>query len=318
MLFVRCHSAVVGAMALTLLFTALGAAQAPWAQSNAPASVSSPTAKVSTPGRQPKRQTKGKKGKRKPAQAQPAPQPVVQATPPPPPTPEQLPAMPPNVKYQNGELTILAQNSTLGDILHEVRAKTGAVIDIPPGANERVVGQMGPGPAREVLASLLNGTHFNYVMVASSTNPDSVAQVILTAKSGTPEATAPVAYQPPPNPYPNAVPQPQYVQQPPPDPNVQNDVPVEDQPQEGVEEQDTSQDNQPDEGAPEQVEGAGQQGPPQVKTPEQLLQELQRQQQLMQQQQQQQQQGQQPGQPQITYPQTPPDQQQPEQQPPDE
>jgi hypothetical protein len=316
MLSVRRDFALLCAIATVLLLPGDSPAQAPPSQTNSPTSTASPAAKVPTPSGASKTRAKSKKGKQKPVLQQPTPQPVVQAPPPPPPTPEQLPATPPNVKYQNGELTIFAQNSTLGDILHEVRAKTGAVIDIPPGANERVVGQMGPGPARDVLASLLNGSHFNYVMIASSNNPQSVAQVILTAKTGTPEASAPVAYQPPPNPYPNGVP-PQNVQQPPPDPNMQNDVQVEEQPPtDAVEEQDTSQDNASgDQGAPE-IEGQGQQGPPQVKTPEQLLQELQRQQQLMQQQQQQQQ-GQQPGQPQMTYPQTPPDQQ-PSEQPPDE
>jgi len=317
-LLVRCQLSVLSVFAVMLVMPLSSHAQA---SSSQPATQAIPSAAApsTTKADPPKRQAKGNKGKKKKIKEEPPPQPVVQAPPPPPPTPEQLPATPPNVKYLNGQLTILAQNSTLGDILHEVRAKTGAVIDIPPGANERVVGQIGPGPARDVLASLLNGSHFNYVMVASSNSPDSVAEVILTAKSGTPASNAPVAYQPPPQPtYPNGVQQPQFIQQPPPDPTGQAEAPVEEQPQvEGVEEQDTSQDNAADQGAPEQVEGQGQQGPAQVKTPEQLLQELQRQQQLMQQQQQQQQQQGQPGQSPVAIPQTPPDQQQ-DQPPPDE
>src|SRR5437660_3064244 len=97
---------------------------------------------------------------------------------------DQTPAIPPQVTYQAGQLTIQAQNSTLGDILRAVRAKTGASVDIPSNADERVVGRLGPGPAREVLASLLNGSHFNYVMVGSATDPGAVQQVILTSKSG--------------------------------------------------------------------------------------------------------------------------------------
>jgi len=91
----------------------------------------------------------------------PAPQPVVPEGPLPQPTLDQMPAIPPQVTYQGGQLTIQAQNSTLGDILRAVHAKTGASVDIPSNATERVVGRLGPGPAREVLASLLNGSHFN-------------------------------------------------------------------------------------------------------------------------------------------------------------
>ena len=50
-----------------------------------------------------------------------------------------MPAAPPKVSYQNGLLSITAQNSTLGDILREVHKLTGADIDAPPNATERVV-----------------------------------------------------------------------------------------------------------------------------------------------------------------------------------
>ena len=222
---------------------------------------------------------------------------------PPPPTPEQMPPRPPTVSYQNGQLSIVAPNSTLADILQAVKTKTGATIDVPPGANERVVSRFGPGPARDVLAALLNGSHFNYVMIGSDANPSSVAQVILTprvggetgpvnqaeANNGMPRAgmTGQVMQ---PQPYPGG--QPVYRQ-----PAAQ----AADEPPADSEQDDTAaQDNGTggDEGAPEQADQANQgadgqdNGPPQVKTPEQLLQELQRQQQI-----QQQQQGAQPAQP---------------------
>src|SRR5438270_2588986 len=95
---------------------------------------------------------------------EPTPAEVVAPTPPPP-TPEQMPPRPPTVSYQNGQLSIVAPNSTLSDILQAVKTKTGAAIDIPPGATERVVSRFGPGPARDVLAALLDGAHFNYVMI---------------------------------------------------------------------------------------------------------------------------------------------------------
>jgi hypothetical protein len=97
---------------------------------------------------------------------------------------DEIPAIPPQVSYANGQLTIVAQNSTLGDILRAVHQQTGAVVETPGNANERVMIRLGPGPARDVLAALLNGSHFDYVMLGSAENPSAVAHVILTAKSG--------------------------------------------------------------------------------------------------------------------------------------
>ena len=112
----------------------------------------------------------------------------------PPPTPEQMPALPPQVHYSQGQLTIVAENSTLADILRAVRAQTGAAVEVPPNATERVVTHLGPGPARDVLAALLNGSHFNYVMLGSAAHPDSVDRLILTSKAGgVPEPPPPAA-----------------------------------------------------------------------------------------------------------------------------
>jgi hypothetical protein len=97
--------------------------------------------------------------------------------------PEQRPASRPVVIYQNGKLTIMANNATLGDILDIVGEKTGAVIDVPEPATERVVSQLGPGLPRDVIAALLNGSHFNYVVVGTETDDTAVSRVVLTAKT---------------------------------------------------------------------------------------------------------------------------------------
>ena len=97
--------------------------------------------------------------------------------------PEQRPAMQPTVIFADGKLTIIANNSMLSDILRIVGQKTGATIDVPGEANERVVSQLGPGLPREVIASLLNGSHFNYVMVGNETDANAVSRIVLTAKS---------------------------------------------------------------------------------------------------------------------------------------
>jgi hypothetical protein len=89
----------------------------------------------------------------------------------------------PQVTYQDGQLTIVAPNSTLGDILRGVRKHTSADIEIPPTANERVVTRLGPGPAREVMAELLNGSRFNYILLGSPENANQLVRVVLVAKS---------------------------------------------------------------------------------------------------------------------------------------
>jgi hypothetical protein len=100
---------------------------------------------------------------------------------------DQIPSTPAKVSYQGGLLTISAQNSTLGEILRDVRKLTGASIEIPPGskgASERVVAHLGPGSPRDVLVGLFNGSSFNYVILGSSSDPKIVSSVILTSKDG--------------------------------------------------------------------------------------------------------------------------------------
>lgn len=104
---------------------------------------------------------------------------------------DQLPATAPQVSYQNGLLTIVAHNSTLADILREVHKRTGAVIETSTGGNERVAVQLGPGPARDVMASLLNGTNFNYMVVGTASDPNALAQVILLPKGAAPAGARP-------------------------------------------------------------------------------------------------------------------------------
>lgn len=113
---------------------------------------------------------------------------------------DQIPPSPAKVTFQGGLLSISAQNSTLGEILRDVRKLTGAAIEIPSGtngANEHVVTHLGPGTPRDVLVSLLNGSSFNYVMLGTNSDPTAVASVILTPKEvlvgGAPQTATNVA-----------------------------------------------------------------------------------------------------------------------------
>ncbi len=100
-----------------------------------------------------------------------------------------IPAVAPDVSYQDGLLTIVAPNSTLGDILRGVRKHTSADIDIPATATERVVTRLGPAPAREVMAELLNGSRFNYILLGSPADANALVRVVLVAK--TPDTPTP-------------------------------------------------------------------------------------------------------------------------------
>jgi hypothetical protein len=199
-----------------------------------------------------------------------------------------MPAAPPKVSYQNGLLTIVAQNSTLGDILRDVHKLTGASIETPPNATERVVTRLGPGAPRDVLASLLNGSAFNYVMMGSSSDPTGLASVVLTAKTvpgATPAAANP--YQPAQSIYTAPVP----VPQPAVAPVVTQPVATEVDDSANADEQDAADENADQnqiEGQQPDANGAAQQEPPPQqqpgqpnagpKTPEQILELLRRQQ----------------------------------------
>ena len=101
---------------------------------------------------------------------------------------DSIAAVPPQVTFQNNELTIVAPNSTLADILRAVRKQTGAEIDVP-AAPERVVTKLGPGPAREIMAQLLNGSRFNYVLLGAPGDQNGLTRVVLVAKTGAPDIT---------------------------------------------------------------------------------------------------------------------------------
>jgi len=185
-----------------------------------------------------------------------------------------------------GQLSITAENSTLGDVLNAVKKLTGAGVEIPNAAvAERVVVHLGPGNPQDVLQQLLTGSKFDYIILGSPDSTASIQKIILTQRGSGGSGSGPVTnaasqaprgggYQAPPPDYSadNGGVDDEIVQPEPPGP--QNDV------------------NPPDENAQQQIIGPGgqaqqqqqqeqqQQGP---KTPEQLLQELQRMQQQQQQ-----------------------------------
>jgi hypothetical protein len=88
----------------------------------------------------------------------------------------------PSVTMDGGMLTIDAPNSTLSDVLSGVHKATGASIEgVTP--TERVVVKIGPGDPGLVLASLLRGTPYGYVILGAPGKPDALTRVMLTPQS---------------------------------------------------------------------------------------------------------------------------------------
>lgn len=88
----------------------------------------------------------------------------------------------PSVTMEAGMLTIDAPNSTLSDVLSGVHKATGASIEgVTP--TERVVVKIGPGDPGLVLASLLRGTPYGYVILGAPGKPDALTRVMLTPQS---------------------------------------------------------------------------------------------------------------------------------------
>jgi hypothetical protein len=88
----------------------------------------------------------------------------------------------PHVTMASGLLTIDAPNSTLSDVLSGVHAATGAAIE---GAtpSERVAVKLGPGDPEQVIAALLHGTAYDYVILGSLGRRDVVTRVLLTQQT---------------------------------------------------------------------------------------------------------------------------------------
>lgn len=190
-----------------------------------------------------------------------------------PPLPQELPPVPPTVTFHGGQLSIVAANSTLLDILTAVRKATGAAVDAPPGAaGERVATRLGPGRPREVLAALLDGSRFDYILLGSAQDPAGVRRLILSPRSsggasgGSSESPASAMFPRPTQPSEPAD-------------ASEDEAPEPEQTVEPAEEEAPEPQNAP---------------PPEVKTPEQLQEELRQHEEQQRQQQEQQQQQPQP------------------------
>jgi hypothetical protein len=94
------------------------------------------------------------------------------------------------VTYSGRKLEVTADNSSLNQILRQIARATG--MKITGGvADERVYGKYGPGPAAQVLNSLLDGTGSNIFLRGA--DRDTPGELILTPRNGGPTPPNPSA-----------------------------------------------------------------------------------------------------------------------------
>ncbi|MGC1873063.1 MAG: hypothetical protein WA700_19055 [Acidobacteriaceae bacterium] len=167
---------------MLLLPASLVSAQA---AGTAPTNVGSPSTKTSTAKPPVHHAVHHHHRHGKPVAATVAPEP---AAPPPPLPPAEQPANPATVDFNHGLLTVRARNSSLIGILDQIQHQTGLVIE---GLNhdQRMYGQYGPGNISSTLASLLDGSGYDFVIVGGSDH--AAARLILSApdSNGVPVAT---------------------------------------------------------------------------------------------------------------------------------
>jgi hypothetical protein len=196
-----------------------------------------------------------------------------------------MPSVAPEVVYRGGMLSINAPNSTMNDVLSAVRRVTGATVEKPPvGGNDRVVARLGPGQPKDVLESLFKGSRYDYIILGSMTKPGGVDRIILSARANAGPATAVATNANSGQPRPNIQPQ-QPADQEEPDTDTEDmTVPERDQaepeqPQPQVQQpQGVPQGmpvQPPQEQQPQTPDQQNQSQQPRVKSPDELLRELQ-------------------------------------------
>lgn len=228
------------------------------ASSSAQSANQTPTAAASQPHHARSAKARSRQAASKPEAA---PLPQTPPTPPLPNWPVNDKPSPASVVWDSSGLRINASNSSLQQILSEVSTDTGSKVE-GSVMDQRVYGSYGPGQPRDVLSQLLQGSGYN-VLLAGDIGHGTPREIVLTPRqSGTPGA-------------PNSVNRPSQD----PDDEIPEEQPEEPQPlvQQPPQQPQPMQNNfRP---------GFGPNGP--VRTPQQVMEEMQQRQLLQQQQQQQ-------------------------------
>jgi len=84
--------------------------------------------------------------------------------------------------YEDGKLTVMAQNARLIDVLHSACDLIGAELNAPEDANQSILRSIGPAAPRVVLDSLLRNSGFGYAMSGSASDRSAVASLSVFTK----------------------------------------------------------------------------------------------------------------------------------------
>ena len=114
--------------------------------------------------------------------------------PPKPDWPVNNPPVPPAVTWDSQGLQIKAINSSLRQILSDVSSETGAKVE-GMGKDERIFGDYGPAPARDVLSQLLHGSGYNVLMIGDQ-GEGTPREIVLSAQNASPAPQAQAQAQP--------------------------------------------------------------------------------------------------------------------------
>jgi len=87
------------------------------------------------------------------------------------------------VDYSHGQLTVVSERASLGQVLKLVAAKTGGMIDVAPELqNEPVMARLGPGPVREVLTGLLDSPKIDYIIMGAGDGSSGLQRIVVRTR----------------------------------------------------------------------------------------------------------------------------------------
>ncbi len=87
------------------------------------------------------------------------------------------------VDFRNGQLSVIADDAELGKVLQQIGDKTGASVEVAPEvAGERVMARLGPGPATEIVSTLLSSPRLDFILMGSE-DQNSIKRLIVRRKA---------------------------------------------------------------------------------------------------------------------------------------
>jgi len=95
------------------------------------------------------------------------------------------------VAYEEGALSVVAEDATLREVFDRLHESTGAAVEAP-AMEQRISVHLGPQPPVQTIAALLEGTHLSYAILGGTGRGDPIRRIIVMPKpAGSPSAPSP-------------------------------------------------------------------------------------------------------------------------------